>query len=63
LSELTNYSEQGKLFYDQGVTTNNKVMMKFGVYIWKKADTLTNALESGTVLDNSMIPNYLAQFS
>ena len=63
LSQLTNYSEQGKLFFDRGKEINDKVMMKFGGYIWKKADTLINSLESGDVLVNDMMPNYLAQFS
>jgi hypothetical protein len=63
LSQLGSYSEQGKLFYDRGKETNDKVMMKFGGYIWKKADTLINSLESGDILVNDMVPNYLAQFS
>lgn len=63
LSQLTTYSEQGKTFFERGKEINDKTMMKFGGYIWKKADTFIIALESGTILDNSMIPNYLAQFS
>ncbi len=63
LNQLTNYSQQGKQYFDQGKATNNKTMMKFGGYIWKKSDTFVNALESGVDLSNAMIPNYLAQFS
>lgn len=62
ISQLQGMAAQGKLLFDEGKTNNNSVMMKFGGYVWKKADTLAKSLESGETLDKQMVDNYLAQF-
>ena len=62
ISKLQGMSTQGKLLYDEGKQSNNTILMKFGGYVWKKAESLANSLESGETLDKQMIDNYLAQF-
>ncbi len=60
LSKLTTYSTQGKTYLAQGRQVNNQTLVKYGLYISKKADQFTTKIESWEEISN--LSWYFAQF-
>lgn len=52
VSRLTDYVNQGNDFLAQGKTMNNNTVIKYGVYISKKATSLLEKIANGEEIDN-----------
>lgn len=63
LTQLKKFSDEAKTFVELGKKINDKVMLKYGTYVSKKADGLILSIENKEQIDNAKIDWYLAQFS
>jgi len=52
LSKLANYVNKGNDLRDQGKTLNNNTMIKYGLYISKKATDLLEKIAKGEEINN-----------
>jgi len=46
-----------------GIKINDKTMLKYGTYIYKKASEIVQSIENQEEIDNSKIDSYISQFS
>jgi len=60
ISRLTDYVTQGNNFLAQGKTVNNNTVIKYGLYISKKATTFLEDIANGKEISN--LTGYFAQF-
>ena len=60
ISKLTEYATQGNNFLTQGKTLNNNTIIKYGLYISKKATSLLDDIANGKEINN--LTGYFAQF-
>lgn len=60
ISKLTEYATQGNNFLTQGKEINNKTIIKYGLYISKKATSLLDDIANGKEINN--LTGYFAQF-
>ncbi|MCX6823863.1 MAG: hypothetical protein NT085_01955 [candidate division SR1 bacterium] len=60
ISRLTEYVTQGNDFLTQGKTMNNNTVIKYGLYISKKATTFLEDIANGKEINN--LSGYFAQF-
>ncbi len=60
LSRLTDYVTQGNDFLAQGKTMNNNTVIKYGLYISKKATSFLEKIANGEQINN--LSGYFAQF-
>jgi hypothetical protein len=60
VSRLTDYVTQGNDFLTQGKTVGNNTMIKYGLYISKKATTFLEKIANGEQINN--LSGYFAQF-
>jgi len=60
ISRLTDYVTQGNNFLAQGKTVNNNTVIKYGLYISKKATTFLEDIANGKEINN--LSGYFAQF-
>ena len=60
ISKLTDYVTQGNNFLAQGKTMNNNTVIKYGLYISKKAAAFLEKIANGEQIDN--LSGYFAQF-
>lgn len=63
LTQLQKYSDEAKTFLDLGKKINDKIMMKYGLYVSKKADSLVQSIENKEAIDSIKVDSYLSQFS
>ena len=57
---MTDYVTQGNNFLAQGKTVNNNTVIKYGLYISKKATTFLEDIANGKEINN--LSGYFAQF-
>ena len=57
---MTDYVTQGNNFLAQGKTVNNNTIIKYGLYISKKATTFLEDIANGKEINN--LTGYFAQF-
>jgi len=60
IAKLTDYATQGNNFLAQGKTMNNNTIIKYGLFISKKATTFLEDIANGKQIDN--LTWYFAQF-
>lgn len=60
LSRLTDYATQGNNFLEQGKSMNNNTVIKYGLYISKKATSFLEDIANGKEINN--LSGYFAQF-
>ncbi|MFA7298669.1 MAG: hypothetical protein WC010_03435 [Candidatus Absconditabacterales bacterium] len=60
VSRLTDYVTQGDYFLEQGKTMGNNTIIKYGLYITKKATTFLEKIANGEEINN--LNGYFAQF-
>lgn len=60
VARLTDYATQGNDFLAQGKNINNKTVIKYGMYISKKATTFLEDIANGKEITN--LSGYFAQF-
>jgi len=52
IAKLTDYATQGNNFLAQGKTMNNNTIIKYGLFISKKATTFLEDIANGKQIDN-----------
>lgn len=60
VSRLTDYITQGNKFLEEGKTMRNNTIIKYGLYISKKATTFLEQIANGEQINN--LSGYFAQF-
>lgn len=63
LTQLKEFADEATTFLELGKKINDKVMIKYSVYIERKATELIQSIENGEEIDNTKVESYLAQFS